>query len=265
MPTAPSLRELQQAFMAALYDPEREGPIDHIASNGLSPTARLRIYRRSCDAIQCSALRTSYPALLALGGEDWFDQTARGYRRAHPSTSGNLQTFGAHLAEYLETLPAHRAYPYFADVARLEWLRQETILAPPARALAGEVVARSLRRHGAGAQVTLHPSVHVLASDYPVLTIWHFTLEPTPGGLDLDGPGEVVMLWRAGEEVASALLAPASFVYLAALREGAPLGVAQARATAIDANFDMECLESLIAEGLITGVLPSATTAGDST
>ncbi|HET6586637.1 MAG TPA: DNA-binding domain-containing protein [Oleiagrimonas sp.] len=257
MPVASSLHEVQQAFLKALYDPAVSGPTHVIVGNRLTPEARLRIYRRSCNEIHTEALRTSYPALLALGGEDWFDQIACRYRHAHPSLSGNLQAFGAHLADYLETLPEHRSYPYFADVARLEWLRQKTMLAPAARVLATDPVVQALRAQGTALQVTLHPSVHLLASDCPVLSLWHFAHEPTPEGPDLDDRGEMVMLWRDGEEVASAWLAPATFACLCALRDGDTLEAAQMAAVAIDPRFNMvTCFESLAWQGLITGVVP---------
>lgn len=91
MPIALSLPELERQFMAALYDAKTPGPLASIAGNGLNPEARLRIYRRSCNETQTATLRTTYPAMLALVGEAFFDQIARSYRHAHPSHSGNLQ------------------------------------------------------------------------------------------------------------------------------------------------------------------------------
>lgn len=99
MHAAPALPELQRQFLAALYDVGVPGPVSAIDGHGLEPDARLRIYRKSGAAIHTGALRTSYPAVLALVGEDFFDQTALGYRRARPSRSGNLQIFGDGLAD----------------------------------------------------------------------------------------------------------------------------------------------------------------------
>lgn len=260
MHAALSLPEIEQQFMAALYDADAPGPVTSIVGNGLEPAARMRIYRNSCNEIQTAALRTSYPAVRALVGDAFFDQAARGYRRAHPSTSGNLQAFGAELGGYLETLTTCRAFPYLPDVARLEWLRQTTILAPEGEPVAQNALVESLQSARGKVKVVLHPSLHVFESRYPVLTIWHYALQPTPERLTLE-EGERVALWREGGKVAMAALDPASFACIATLRREACLDDAQTTALAIDPDFDVTaCVESLLEHGLVTGIRPFNTT-----
>ena len=257
MGAAPSLPDLQREFLAALYDAGDPSPVVSIVGNGLAPGARLRIYSNSCNEIQTAALRTTYPAVLALVGEDFFDQTARGYRRAHPSTSGNLQEFGAVFAEHLETLTGCRSLPYMPDVARLEWLRQQTVLAPGSQPIAPDALIESLDTGGGPQRIVLHPSLHLLDSRYPIFTIWHYALQPTSARLALDGEGESVVLWREDGEVAMATLDPASFACVAAFVNDYSLDGAQAAATAVDPDFTLaECVECLLQHHLITGIKP---------
>lgn len=256
MGAALSLRDLQQQFMAALYDADAPGPLACIAGNGLSPEARLRIYRNSCNESQTAALRVTYPAVLALVGDAFFDQAARGYRRAHPSTSGNLQAFGAKLGDYLETLTTCRAYPYLPDVARLEWLRQETILVPDAATVSSDAFIERVQAATEPIHLVMHPSLHVIESRYPLLSIWHYALQPTPERLALT-EGERVALWREDGEVAMGILDPASFACIAAMRVGSTLDAAQAAANALDPGFDLSvCVETLLEHGLVTGIRP---------
>lgn len=257
MHAAPSLPELQREFLAALYDAGEPGPIASIEGHGLDPDARLRIYRRGCNEIQTAALRTTYPAVLALVGADFFDQTARGYRRAHPSTSGNLQEFGAAFAEYLETLVACRSLAYLPDVARLEWLRQQTALASESQPILSDALADSLDAARAPLRMVLQPSVRLLASRYAVLTIWRYAIHPTAERLTLDEEGERVALWREDGEVAMTALHPASFACIEALSRGFSLDATQAAAVAVDPDFALAaCVGSLQQHGLITGVKP---------
>lgn len=259
MHAAPSLPELQRQFMAALYDPKAPGPLARIAGNGLAPAARLRIYRHSCNETQTAALRTTYPAVLALVGDAFFNQMARGYRRAHPSHSGNLQLFGDALAGYVETLPGCRSLPYLPDVARLEWLRQLTILAPDAAPIGPDALAAAIRGAGDSLRLVLHPSLHVLESGHPLLTLWNYALHPDDEKLVLDEVGECVALWREDAEVAMGALDPASFACIAALAQEASLGAALRAATAIDPDFELDtCLESIGEHGLIVGFRPYA-------
>lgn len=257
MRVALSLHELQQQFMAALYDAAEPGPTATIAGNGLTPEARLRIYRRSCNETQTAALRTTYPAVLALVGDAFFDQAARSYRHAHPSRSGNLQAFGDDFSKYLATAPGCRSLPYLPDVARLEWLRQRAILAPAAASISPEALGAATRETAESLRIVLHPSVHWLDSRYPVLAIWNYALRPADENLVLGKDGENVVLWRDEGEVAMDAVNPASFACIAAVAQGLTLGEARSAAESIDHDFDLDaCLESLVAHGLVAGVRP---------
>lgn len=251
MHAAPALLETQRRFLAAVYDDAEPGPVEAIDGNGLEPAARLRIYRRSGEAIQMGTLRTSYPVVLALVGEAYFDQTVRGFRQTHPSDSGNLQDFGACFADYLASLPGLTGYAYLADIARLEWLRQQSALADDSDTLP-ELPARRLATAGKPLVLALHPSVRLLASRYRVLTIWRYAMQPSSEPLQLDGAGENVVLWREGGEVAMATPDAASFACIKALARGEALDRAEAVACAADNRFDLAtCLESLARQGLI--------------
>lgn len=255
MRAALSLHELQQQFMAALYDAAEPGPTATIAGNGLAPEARLRIYRHSCNETQIAALRTTYPVVLALVGDAFFDQTAQSYRRAHPSLSGNLQTFGDAFAEYLEVVPGCLSLPYLPDVARLEWLRQRAILAPAAASIDPEALGAATRKTAESLRIVLHPSVHWLDSRHPVLTIWSYALRPADESLVLGNDGESVVLWRDDDEVAMDAVDPASFACITAVAQGLTLGEARSAAQSIDNGFDLDaCLESLFAHELVIGV-----------
>ncbi|MGH8278234.1 MAG: HvfC/BufC family peptide modification chaperone [Gammaproteobacteria bacterium] len=259
MHAAPALPELQRRFLAALYDESEPGPIEAIAGNGLEPSARLRIYRRSCSETQMGTLRTTYPAILTLVGDKFFDQTAHGYRSHYPSGSGNLQGFGAQFADYLQSLPAARELPYLPDAARLEWQRQQTALAADAEPIPPDVFARVLTDTDAPVRLGLHPSLHWLASRYPVLTIWGYATTPTSERLTLPEHGENVVLWRDKSEVAMAEVNAASLACIEALARGDSLDDAQAAADRVDTNFDLPaCVGSLAERGLITTLKHSA-------
>jgi hypothetical protein len=257
MRAAPALPEWQRQFLDALYGVDARSPLAAIDGHGLEPDARLRIYRHSSEAIHIGALRITYPAVLALVGEDYFDQTARGYRRAHPSRSGNLQAFGARFGEYLEPLPDIRAFAYLPDVARLEWLRQESALAADAESTAPNTFTEEFANTGESLRIGLHPSVRLLASAHPILTIWRYATQPTSEQLVLDGEGEHVVLWRQDGEVAMAAVDPASFACIASLACGDTLDAAHVASQARDAAFDLAaCLASLFRQSLVTTLHP---------
>lgn len=252
MLAVPALLETQRRFLAALYNDAAAGPTAAIAGDGIERQARLRIYRRSCNAIQSGALRTTYPAVLALVGEAFFDQTASGYRHAHPSRCGNLQAFGEHFADYLAALPAVDTLAYLPDVARLEWLRQQAALAAEADPPMPNESACAAPPAAGRSPAALHPSTRLIASPHPVLTIWRFAMQPSPGRLHLPETDERVMLWREDGQVAMTRLKPASFACIEALAHGSTLDAANAAGCAQDLSFDTcACIQSLVDHGLL--------------
>ena len=251
MHIAPALADLQRRFVDALYDDGASGPIEEIAGNGLEPPARLRIYRNSCNEIQTGALRAAFPAVLALVGTAFFEQTARGYRHAHPSASGNLQGFGAGFGDYLASLSSLAGYPYLPDVARLEWRRQVAVLAAEADSIDAEIHVEMTAPEFQWRRVRLHPSVQLLSSPYPVMTLWRWCLEPSATAPSID-ESEMVLLWRDGAEVAMAILDPATFRCIELLANGHDVATARAAACRVDNEFRIEsCLGDLLAQGLI--------------
>ena len=65
------------------------------------------------------ALATAYPQLNALLGDVLFDNTAREYITAYPSTYRNLRWYGSEMREHLlTTLSQH---PIAAEMADFEW------------------------------------------------------------------------------------------------------------------------------------------------
>ena len=135
-----SLRDLQERFAEAVFNPRSYGLDLPIRENGLNGRRRLRIYRNNVFASLTEALRACYPVVERLGGEGFFSYVANRYIRSHLSTSGDLQEFGSEFPEFLEDFPTTRALVCLSDVVRLEWARQYVY-----HALEPEVVELSAR------------------------------------------------------------------------------------------------------------------------
>jgi hypothetical protein len=252
MPAAPPLRELQQGFAAALFgDVDGNGVAAWVDGAGLEPSARLRIYEHAIAATLLAALRTSYPGVLALVGEDFFDTLAARYRRQHPSTSGNLQHFGGALADFLADMSEASKLRYLPDVARLEWCRQLTALAADATTVDASRCAEVAVAAPERLRMRLHPSVYLLRSSHAVLSLWQWCHSPSDAAPRVE-VGEQVMLWRDGGEVAMAALEPATFRCIEMLAGGHDVATSWAGAREVDNTFDLEsCLRDLLGHGLV--------------
>lgn len=251
MSAAPRLRELQQGFADAVLG-RGDAVAAWIDGAGLEPSARLRVYRNAVAATLSATLHDSYPTVHALVSDDFFEAMAERYREQHPSTCGNLQKFGGALAEFIETMPEAQTLSYLADIARLDWLRQVTALAPDAMPVDSRAITAAAAVEPHRLRTRLHPSLQLLRSRFAVLTLWQWCQSPIGDAPRPDQGGERVLLWRDGNDVAMAAVAPATFRCIEVLAEGSDMASAHRAAMDVDADFDLQpCLQDLLAQRLI--------------
>jgi hypothetical protein len=254
MTTAPSLHKLQREFMAWMLGDRTSAAAASVRGAGLSADARLGIYRNVVFSNLTATLATDYPAVKALVGEEFFDSVATRYIRDVPSRSGNLQDFGAGFPGFLAQLPDAASLPYLPDVARLEWARQESLLAADAAPLDPTRLGEIPEDRQEQLRLQLHPSLRLVDSVHPVLDIWLFCQQPQTDGLKLDGKGQTVMLWRSENQIAMRTIDRGMQTFMEAMQNNGTLFEAHAAAVAIKSEFWIDAvLQSLFADELITG------------
>jgi hypothetical protein len=256
MATAPSLLELQRQFAAALVGGEVPDSLANLVhGNGLAPEARLRVYRNIVTIGHTDALRTAFPAVCKLTGEDFFAATSVRYLHDCPCASGNLQDYGADFPAFLARLPEAAEVAYLADVARLEWARQQTWLAPDAAALNRGALAPISSGTWPALGLRLHPGLRLLRSSWPIFDVWMFCQEESPGQLELSDTGQNVLLRRAGDQIEMQTLDGGRAAFVGALLAGAPLATAWQRAIAEAPGFGISpCLDWLFGMGVVAGL-----------
>ena len=80
----------------------------------------LRVHRNTVMAGLANALRLTYPTVVWLTGEDFFDQAALEFSGKHPPHSACLSDYGSGFAEFLEDYAPARVLPYLVDAARFD-------------------------------------------------------------------------------------------------------------------------------------------------
>jgi hypothetical protein len=210
----PSLRELQRDLMHALLDGE--------SARGIAPAHALSVYAGNVRSNFTDSLISSYPVIQHLVGEDYFLQAVRGFHAGHPSLSGDLQAAGTRFAQYLSQLHGDDEYRYLGDVARLEWLVQETLLAPAHDPLDLAKVGRVAPTAYDELLFQLHPAARLFASEFPCLAIW----EANTGGaaepplIDLGAGPDRLLLLRHGGELKFHRLSRGELAFLQSLHAG---------------------------------------------
>jgi hypothetical protein len=243
----PSLRELQTRVLEALLaaSPESltaspDSAIRLIAGHGGPAASRLGVYRNNVQGNFEDALRSSFPVIWRLVGEDYFRQTAREFQRQHPSQSGDLLHIGKPFPEYLAALHLDDEFGYLGDVARLEWLVQEALLSAEHAPLDLQKLARIAPPEYDALRFALHPALRLFESRYPVLRIWQANLDGNaePETIDLHSGGERLAVARCRLQLQFHRLSAGEHCFLNSLSRGETFAAAVAFAADGDPGFD---------------------------
>lgn len=238
----PSLRDTQERFTQALFSGDDAG-IEAMVLGGTLPTAqRLDIYRNNVLVNYRNALRDTYPAIVRLVGDEFFNAAAWRYARTHHSGSGDLHDYGDTFAEFLGNFEPASTLPYLPDMARLEWAMHRVFHAADAPALTAADFAGMDENRLPSLCLALHPATWLLTSRYPLTRIWRISqpgAEADDVQVDLDEGAQCLLLIRRDHEVHIEQISPAEHAMLEAMNEGGTLGAAVDAALRHDPAFDL--------------------------
>jgi hypothetical protein len=236
----PSLRELQIHVMDALLGAERASLPKLIASPRAGAELRFGVYANTVQGNFRDALQSTYPAIRRLVGEDYFRQTAREFQRRHPSRSGDLLHCGQGFPNFLAQLHPDDGFTYLADVARLEWLIQESLLAAEHAPLDLASLARVPPAAYDDLRFELHPTLRLFESRYPALAIWEVNVgsDAEPPKIDLRSGADQVAIARHSLQLQFHRLSAGEHCFLQAFARGECLSAAVDCGVEGDAAFD---------------------------
>lgn len=245
------LPELQRRFGTSLVGGEADIPV---RPNGLSADRRLQVYCHNMRSNLTEALSAVYPVTRRLVGEEFFTAVAWDYIQAHPSRTGNIQDYGGAFPRFLAGYGPASSLPYLSDVAALEWRHLESALAPPHRPLDVNALAQVPEERQTGLHFRLQPAARILCSPHPVLSIWEYCQSAAPeSDLDIDRPGECVLIARPGLDVCMRRLTPGEYSFLHHLGRGETLELACLKALETEPDFDVaRRFTALVQEEILT-------------
>ena len=222
-----------------------------IEGGGLQPEARLQIYRNHAILTLTEALKATFPVVCRLVDERFFCYAAYEYIGESLPSRPCLFEYGKSFPDFLASFPACRELVYLADVARLEWAINLAL-----HAEAGDVADRSLLR-SADSLLVLHPSVQLVASQWPIERIWRANQPDGDNGevINLDAGGARLLVFRRGDRVVIIGIEKSAHAFLHAIVQGARLVEAAIAGRRVAPAFNLAAtLDFLSEEGLIVGV-----------
>ena len=251
----PCAADRQRELAAALLDPARAVPPGLVGPDREPCPRRFAVHRNNVAAGLTGALAAAFPAVRRIVGEDFFRAMTRAHALAEPPASPVLLDYGGGFPAFIARFGPAASLPYLADVARIERAWTEAYHAPEAMALGPDALAAIPADRLAEVRLDLHPSLRVVRSGFPALTIWRMNVaDGVPAPVDVDSGGEDVLVVRPAAAVEARAMPPGGPELIAALAAGQSLADAMLAALGADPSFELAVnLAALIGGGVFVG------------
>ncbi|MGY4475385.1 HvfC/BufC N-terminal domain-containing protein [Bradyrhizobium sp. USDA 3364] len=251
----PRLAERQRRFAEALLDPELPIPPGLIGPDGKPSERRFAVYRNNVVAGLIDTLQAAFPAVCRIVGVEFFRAMARIYAASSPPDSPIMLGYGASFPDFIEAFEPATILPYLADIARIERAWTEAYHAFDAAPIDPTILLGVAPDALPALQLRLHPSVRVVRSRFPALTIWRMNVgDGVPHPVDLDAGGEDTLVARPEADVELRALPDGGADFLSALLDGLSVLEATKAAFISDSSFDLPAnLSGLLLAGAVVG------------
>jgi hypothetical protein len=249
----------QSAFANALLDLEQPPPPGLGAAGAADPRRRFAVHRNNMVAGLVKTLAARFPAVVKIVGAEFFNVMARAFVLAHPPRSPRLACYGDVFPNFIDAFAPVREVAYLADVARIEAARTRAYHAADAAPVGTDAFAKLAVEAASFMRLEFHPSVEIIRSPHPIVTIWAMNSGGRPLAPIENWCGEDALVARPHLEVEVHLLPPGGAEFLLALAAGRPLGEAAQHALAAGPQFSLtDNVAGLIGCGLVGRIITAA-------
>lgn len=248
---------LQRLFARGLSGPE-SGPASDLLKPLKGRPPRLDIYRHAYRARLVAALRSNYPVLHRVLGDEDFEALALDYLAHRPHRQPSIRWFGDALAEHLADAPDRRVpHPALIDLVRMEWALGSSFDAADATALDAGALAGLAADDWPALRLRPHPSVRLVPMRWAVEPIWQaLTADHDAATAEPEALAHDLLVWRQGLDTHWRSLPDAEARLLRAALRGEPLSAwselaAIGQAAPAAAQIVATQLQRWVADGLL--------------
>ena len=168
--------EFQRSFSAAVFDPS--APLPFVMRSGGRQRAQsgFAVYRNNAVAGLIKVIVQRFPVVHRLAGADSFQAVAHRYVVTEPPSSPILLHYGETFPRFVRGLGSEATLEYLADIAELEWARGRAYHAADADPVTRDAFAALVSDQLDSVRILLHPSVALVKSRFPIVTVWESNL-----------------------------------------------------------------------------------------
>jgi hypothetical protein len=229
--------DLQDEFADALLSAATPVPTSLKGAAIRRADRRFAVYRNNVAASLIEALGARFPVVKRLVGDEFFRAMAHAFVLREPPFSPLLIHYGETFPSFIEAFDAAKPLPYLPDVARLEYALGRAYHAADVEPLPRAAFAALLARDVGATRVTLHPSVSIVSSRFPVLSIWEVNQDKSLRAVTHWG-AEAALVARPFLEVETRRLGAGTDVFLLALQKRSTIAEAAELAITATAKFN---------------------------
>ena len=198
-----SLPELQRAFKHAVmqYQPGAENlPAIHGYLSG-----RIEIYGEAYKARLLEALKTNFPALHRVLGDDAFRELAHRFIDESPSEYRSIRWFGRELEKIVQDDEGLLPHPALFDLLRMDWALGIAFDAADVVPVTESDLQHVTPQDWAALGFAFHPSLTLLKLDWAVEPIWRVVIKDKNEDESSETPEPVahshyLLIWRQALE-----------------------------------------------------------------
>jgi hypothetical protein len=221
--------------------------------SGRLPHDGVKSHRNRTGLIEI--LAAQYPVIRRLVGELSFRIVARRYIRSEPPCIPIAPSFGDNFPRFLRGHSNTASFEYVAAIAELEMVRRKAHYAADVRPLAAETLLSLRAKWLNRLCITLHPSVGLVQSRFPIVTIWENNQSDEDTGMINRWSAEAAMVARPFREVEVRRPSPGGCAFIRALSEGQTVAMAARAATAVTSDFEVAANLALLTDAnVIVGI-----------
>jgi hypothetical protein len=203
-------------------------------------------------------LAARYPVIRRLVGAPSFRVAARRFILSEPPSAPIPRSYGDSFPRFIRSLGNTACIEYVADVAELEMLRRKAKHAAHAQPL-GAALSSLWAERLSELRIFLHPSVCLVQSRFPIVTIWENNRTDDGDGMVERWIAEAAVVSRPFLKVEVRRLSSGGHAFLSALSEGKTVATAVEIATEVSPKFDVASNLMLLDEAkVVVGIQEAA-------
>lgn len=188
------LAKLQNGFKNMMLDPESikndKDFQSEFLEGDISLENRFSIYQNNIILTLIGVIRDTFPILSKLVGDEFLTLMAKEFIKTNHPKTGNLNEYGAEFPSFIGEFELAKSMPYLPDIARFEWLKNESYYAKDDIPLAPEKLQTLSEDQLSNLIMQPRHAVKIATSPWPILAIRDFC--------ETDNPNEQLSLNQGG-------------------------------------------------------------------